>query len=110
MSFGQVCSLQHDDYALFSPRIQLFCQEVLLVNEQVRCVTHLHHRQDTFPPEVYRFETKARGSRCVQAIDAFARHFSGDSPRPSNVFERKGKICGELKTECQTLEIKGKML
>ena len=41
----------------------------------------------------------------ADAIEIFARHFSGSMPSAANVFTRKGKICGDLKRECRTLEL-----
>ena len=41
-----------------------------------------------------------------KTLSAFAKHFSGEAPSDSNVFRRKGLICGELQKECRTLEVR----
>ena len=81
-----VCSPRNDAFVGFSRDIQQFCRRAL--SGRVR-----------------------KGSKVPQGtphdvdiLAVFAKHFSGTMPTAFNVFERKGKICGELHKECQTLE------
>lgn len=60
----------------------------------------------TLSLEIQNFCEMTLQQREDKTLSAFAKHFSGEAPSDSNVFLRKGLICGELRKECRTLEVR----